>query len=107
MMFIVGAGLACSSSYLFISFAILFSLAAYLFVSKKENAFVDMSIIVLPMAIYAVAMFSRNKEIPWIAPALALIFIAYYSLRFTKWMKKIIDIIEKFFFKALSIWLTV
>ena len=66
MMFIVGAGLACSSSYLFISFAILFSLAAYLFVSQKTNAFVDMSIIVLPMAVYAVAMFSRNKEVPWI-----------------------------------------
>ena len=99
MMFIVGAGLACSSSYLFISFAILFSLAAYLFVSQKTNAFVDMSIIVLPMAVYAVAMFSRNKEVPWIAPTIAIVFIAYYSLRFTKLMKRIIEKIEEFFFR--------
>lgn len=99
MMFIVGAGLACSSSYLFISFAILFSLAAYLFISHKDNAFVDMSIIVLPLAIYAVMMFSRNRDIPWVAPTLAVIFIGYYSLRFTGWMRKIISYIEDFFFK--------
>lgn len=99
MMFVVGAGLACSSSYLFISFAILFSLAAYLFISHKDNAFVDMSIIVLPLAIYAVMMFSRNRDIPWVAPTLAVIFMSYYSLRFTGWMRKIISYIEDFFFK--------
>ena len=99
MMLIVGAGLTCSSSYLFVSFAILFSLAAYLFISKTEGAFFDMSMIVLPMAVYAVAMFSRNPSVPWAAPALAVVFTTYYLSCRSRWMKIITGAVERFFFR--------
>lgn len=99
MMLIVGAGLACSSSYLFVSFAILFSLAAYLFLTKRPGAFTDMAWIVLPMAVYAVVMFSRNPNLPWAAPLLAVIFGFYYSTCRTPVMKKVIAGVEQFFFR--------
>lgn len=99
LLIVVGAGITCSSSFLFISFIVLFCLAAYLFLIKKENAFIDMSIIVLPMAIYAVAMFSRNTQSPWIAPVLAIVFVLYYSFFWTKGLRIIIKKVEQFFFR--------
>lgn len=94
--FIVGAGLACSSSYLFISFAILYCLAVYLFVIKKERAFVDMSLFVLPIAIYATVMFSRSNLI--VGMILLVVFLTYYIGRFTRPIRKLILNIEEFLF---------
>lgn len=94
--FIVGAGLACSSSYLFISFAILYCLAVYLFVIKKERTFVDMSIFVLPIAIYATVMFCRSNL--YIGLAFLIVFSTYYLGRFTRPIRKLIINIEEFLF---------
>lgn len=94
--FIVGAGLACSSSYLFISFTILYCLAVYLFVIKKEHAFVDMSLFVFPIALYATVMFSWSNF--YIGMAMLVVFSAYYIGRFQKPVKKLILNIEEFLF---------
>lgn len=94
--FIVGASLACSSTSLFISFIVLYSLAAYLFLIKKEKAFYDMSTFVIPLAVYTTVMLGKSSII--IGAILAIIFIAYYILRYIKFFKKIINNVQSFFF---------
>lgn len=101
MMLIVGAGIACSSSFLFISFSVLICLCAYLFSNKRPNAFKDMAIIVLPIAIYASVMFYKSNKL--IGMILAIIFLIYYLFKNTYIVNNICQIIEKFLFKYAKI----
>lgn len=101
MMLIVGAGIACSSSFLFISFSVLICLCAYLFSNKRTNAFKDMAIIVLPIAIYASVMFYKSNKL--IGMILVTIFLIYYLFKNTYIINNICQIIEKFLFKYAKI----
>lgn len=101
MMLIVGAGIACSSSFLFISFSVLICLCAYLFSNKRSNAFKDMAIIVLPIAIYASVMFYKSNKL--IGMILAIVFLIYYLFKNTYIINNICQIIEKFLFKYAKI----
>lgn len=101
MMLIVGAGIACSSSFLFISFSVLICLCAYLFSNKRPNTFKDMAIIVLPIAIYASVMFYKSNKL--IGMILAIIFLIYYLFKNTYIINNICQIIEKFLFKYAKI----
>lgn len=101
MMLIVGAGIACSSSFLFISFSVLICLCAYLFSNKRTNAFEDMAIIVLPIAIYASVMFYKSNKL--IGMILVTIFLIYYLFKNTYIVNNICQIIENFLFKYAKI----
>lgn len=101
MMLIVGAGIACSSSFLFISFSVLICLCAYLFSNKRPNAFKDIAIIVLPIAIYASVMFYKSNKL--IGMILVIIFLIYYLFKNTYIVNNICQIIEKFLFKYAKI----
>ena len=97
LMIIVGSGLACSSSFLFISFSVLFCLSVYLFYIKKENCFKDLALIVLPIVVYASIMIYKSNHI--VGLILALLFILYYSLNNLSFITNIIHEIEKFLFR--------
>ncbi len=58
LMLVLGAGYAFSSSFLFISFCVIFTLMVYLFTTKRKNAFVDLSLIVWPMVLYVTIMYT-------------------------------------------------
>ena len=91
------AGIACSSSFLFISFIVLFSLAAYLFYIKQEDTLKDMSIFVIPLVIYACIFFARNSM--KIGIAAAVIFAVYYFILLYPKTKHLLSSIEAFFFR--------
>ena len=74
------AGIACSSSYLFIAFALLSILAAYLFLKKGENVFQQMSVYVIPLVIYACVMLTHQTSAAYLIMAF---FAVYYFLLFT------------------------
>ncbi len=57
--FPLAAGFACSSSFLFMSFAVMFALAAYLAHQHRPHALADMARLVLPMVCYVLAFLSR------------------------------------------------
>ena len=94
---ILFAGLAVSSSFLFISFGVMIALTIYLFINKKDNAFIDMSYLVIPILIYGVVIFSKDSML--IAIALLLLSIIYYIGINFKLFKNIISVIERFIFK--------
>ena len=75
------AGIACSSSYLFISFALLSILAAYLFLRKGENVFQQMSVYVIPLVVYACVMLTHQTSAAYLIMGF---FAVYYFLLFTK-----------------------
>ena len=56
------AGIAVSSSYLFIACALLLILAAYGFVSKREKTLTVLSWAVLPLVLYACILLSRRSR---------------------------------------------
>ncbi len=93
LMVISFAGLACSSSYLFVSFAVLSIYAAYGFLSAKEGSLYDMSIIVLPLAVYASVMISRTSKAGY---AIGLFFLLYYLFCRTEPIQKLLSSIEGF-----------
>ena len=74
------AGIACSSSYLFISFAVLSILAAFLFLRKGENVFLQMSLYVIPLVVYACVMLTHQTSAAYLIMAF---FAVYYFLLFT------------------------
>ena len=63
ILFITTAGLACSSSYLFLSFEILYSLAAFLFYRKISHALEFMLELIAPVVLYAGAFLSRGHAV--------------------------------------------
>ncbi len=59
LVFPLAAGFACSSSFLFMGFAVMFALAGYLFAGKKPNALRDMILLIFPIVCYVLAFLSR------------------------------------------------
>ena len=91
------AGLAFSSSYLFISFSIMYALMIYLFHAKERNSIREMADFVFPLLCYALACFSRdNKSLFIVGLVLASL---YYLLRNKACLIRITDIIEGFLHK--------
>lgn len=87
------AGMACSSSYLFASFAVLLIYAGYLFIEKREGSLYDMSIYIMPIAIYACIMISRSSVVGYL---LSAFFIFYYLFARSTFIKKILQVVETF-----------
>ena len=59
LVFPLAAGFACSSSFLFMGFAVMFALAGYMFARKRENALRDMIRLIFPIVCYVLAFLSR------------------------------------------------
>lgn len=69
------AGVAVSSSYLFIACALLFILAAYGFVTRKKGTLTVLSWAVLPLVLYAcILLFRQDRRLL----AIGLVFVLYY-----------------------------
>lgn len=91
------AGIAFSSSYLFISFAIMYALMVYMFKTKNRNSIREMADFVLPLLVYALACFSKDSPaLFWTGIILAPL---YYLLRNQNFMLKATDAIEGFLHK--------
>ena len=94
---ILFTGISCSSSFLFISFGVMSALAIYLFINRKEDAFITMSYLVIPILVYGIIIFSKDEV--HIGISLLILSIIYYvGIRFNEF-KKIIYVIESFIFK--------
>ncbi|MBR2677399.1 MAG: hypothetical protein IKE28_10860 [Solobacterium sp.] len=100
LMLISFAGIACSSSYLFVSFAVLSIYAAYRFLSKEEGSLYDMSLIVLPLAVYASVAIRRSSKAGY---AIGLFFLLYYAFCRTKPVQKLLSVIEQFLIRYAKI----
>lgn len=91
------AGIAFSSSYLFISFVIMYALMVYIFYTKEKGSVKEMADFVLPLLVYALACFYKDS------PALFMIGIIaaplYYLFRNKDFVIKITDAIEGFLHK--------
>lgn len=57
---VFSAGLACSSTFLFMCFSIVYAFAVYLFFKHEEDAFSILYIIVSPVVFYVFAFLSRS-----------------------------------------------
>lgn len=88
------AGIAFSSSYLFISFAIMYALMVYMFKTKKRNSIREMADFVLPLLIYALACFYKDN-VPLFIIGIILAPL-YYLLRNKSFMLKVTDALEAF-----------
>ena len=93
-MMLMTAGIACSSSYLFVSFSIMYGLMVYLFKTGKKNAISEMADFVFPLLVYAIAKFSKDNVV--VALVLLILASLYYALRKTTWMQSLVDKIESF-----------
>ena len=91
------AGLAFSSSYLFISFSIMYALMVYTFYTKERNSIRDMADFVFPLLCYALACFSKDN-VPLFAVGIVSASI-YYLCRNHNWLIRITDVIEGFLHK--------
>lgn len=91
---IIGAGLASSSSFLFISFDIVYLLMTYLYYKKIPNTFKTLSYIVFPLVLYMIAFVSYYSLL--LALIIAIAAIAYYIFSFSKVSQKFLDIIDNF-----------
>ena len=72
----LAAGFACSSSFLFMSFAVMFALAGYLAAMKRPHALSDMAQLIMPMVCYILAFLSR------VMPAAAIVLAVAYAAVF-------------------------
>ena len=69
LLFPLAAGFACSSSFLFMSFAVMFALAGYLFAARKPHALRYMIVLILPMVMYVCAYLARVMPVAGAAAA--------------------------------------
>lgn len=88
------AGIAFSSSYLFISFAIMYALMVYMFKTKRRNSIREMADFVLPILIYALACFYKDNTFLFITGI--VLAPLYFILRNRPFMIRITDSIEEF-----------
>ncbi|MBQ1447242.1 MAG: hypothetical protein IIZ14_08315 [Solobacterium sp.] len=93
--FILAAGLACSSSYLFMGFAVLYALAAHLFRIRRENALYDMTTFIIPMVLYACTFLIANHG--KLAGLVLLVYALYLVLRRHPAVKKVVETVDMFF----------
>ncbi len=93
ILFFTSAALACSSSSLFMSFAILYACASYFFYIKKENALEDMLLMIFPMVCYVCA-FLHTHVLLSVIVMIAYLVILLQSFKKNSLLKKL----EAFFF---------
>lgn len=93
--FTVMAGLASSSSFLFMSFAVLYSTAAFLFHIKKFRSLFDMTTLIGPLVFYSCAYISRSHST--LSITLFVVYLLYLVLRYKKPVRRIITRCEDFF----------
>lgn len=95
---ITGAGLASSSSFLFISFDIFFCVMAYLYLTKKENSFINLSLMVSPIVVYALCfIYNTNKNL--FIPLLIVVLGYYLLCVFFEAFRNLLDKVDLFLFK--------
>ena len=95
--FPLAAGFACSSSFLFMSFAVMFSLAGYLFARKRPHALYDMIWLILPMVCYVLAFLSRVS--PKAGILLAVLYVGLLVYLALRPQNRILALGEDFFAK--------
>ncbi len=93
--FTVMAGLASSSSFLFMSFAVLYSTAAFLFHSKKFRSLFDMTTLIGPLVFYSCAYISRTHTT--LSITFFVVYLLYLVLRYKKPVRRIVTRCEDFF----------
>ena len=98
---IIFAGLSFTSSFLFISFVIMFVLAVYLYMIKKDKTTYDMFTFVFPIALYGIIMFGKVYHTVLFAGILFLLII--YGVRLLKPVRRIFEEIDEFFFNHIKI----
>lgn len=89
------AGLACSSSYLFISFEVMYALMVYMFTKKGKGTIAEMADFVLPIVIYACCYFAKEKSAIY-GIVIAIFACLYYAFRKNNKVIKVTDKIETF-----------
>lgn len=97
---VITAGLSFTSSFLFIAFVIMFSLAIYLFMIKKEKTIYDMFTFVFPMAFYGIIMFGKVYPVILIGGIIFLLLI--YVGRLFKPIRRSMYYLDDFFFKHIN-----
>lgn len=94
---VIGAGLASSSSSLFIMFDMVYVLMAYLYLKKEERPFKKLSIIVFPIVLFALGFISYYSI--KISLVLSVIVVLYYIFMDNTYLCKLINYIDLFLFK--------
>lgn len=91
------SGLASSSSFLFMGFAVLYALATHLFIHKYPRAFERMYILICPLVLYASAFISRVSVS--ISVGLLIIYFLLFGIVCTKKiLVKEVTLINQFFY---------
>lgn len=91
------AGIAFSSSFLFIGFAVMYALMVYMFKKKETGSISEMADFVIPIIIYALALFSKdNFKLFIVCGALVIL---YFLFRRNNSVVKITNNIERTFHK--------
>ncbi len=98
---IITAGLSFTSSYLFISFVIMFSLAVYLFIIERQKVIYDMFTFVAPIAVYGTIMFGKVYLFILI-PALLFLAVIYIG-RLFKPVRRTMLYLDDFFYKHIKL----
>ena len=88
------AGISFSSSFLFISFSVMYALMVYIFYTKRRNSIMEMADFVLPILVYALACFYKDNTMLFTIGIIAA--SLYFLLRDKAFMLKITDTIEGF-----------
>ena len=91
------AGIAFSSSFLFISFSIMYALMVYMFYTKNRNSIREMADFVLPILVYALACFYKDNLVLFIIGIISA--PLYFLFRNRSFMIRITDVIEEFLHK--------
>ena len=94
---IITTGISFTSSFLFIAFVIMFSLAVFLFIIARPKVIFDMFTFVFPMAIYGIIMFGKVYPIILIIGLLFLSII--YIGRLFKPIRRTMYYLDDFFYK--------
>ena len=87
---VTAAGLACSSSYLFMVFAVLYSFAAHIFLIHKQDALRDMMTMIIPMVVYVCAFFGRSHAALGIA-----VFLVYGLIILFRDRKPLVSVVHR------------
>ncbi len=98
---IILAGLSFTSSFLFISFVIMFVLAVYLFMIEKEKTIYDMFTFVSPIVFFGVIMFGKVYNNILIAGIIFIVII--YGGRLLKPIRREMYHLDDFFYKHIKL----
>ncbi|MBP3891769.1 MAG: hypothetical protein J6D29_06305 [Solobacterium sp.] len=93
----ISSGLACSSTFLFMGFAIIYALAVYLFHQNISHSFHKLYAIILPFVLYVVMFLSRSHLA--LGLALGLIYLVILFLQNRKPMDALFSWFDAFLLK--------